>query len=591
MPRRSIRQKLMLPYCALVLFVAVLLGILCYQVLVDSLTEQQRETLSLHSQTAAGQMSRLLDYRKALIRDIAHSDAAGRYAQNYAFYSLSRLFLDHHETFPALSFLNEAGEEEERTVQGRTEERYRDLAEHELFRQAARHPNTTVVSAVRIDANGRPAIDFMFHRRNFFDEFGGVIFGTAMVDSLTEPARSSRVGELGFVAVIGADGQVLSYPDRNRLLQAVRAGDAASTRLLEAALAGRKVFGRAKILGLDGYVATAPVAGTDWTVIATLPIDEFLEDPTALRNKIVTVTMLTILLLLAVAWWLSRYITKPLESLLDATEAVAKGDFSHRAAIDSGDEFHILGDAFNHMIHERRLAEDWLRRAHDEAEAARTSAEEAARAKAEFLANMSHEIRTPMNGVIAMADYLVRTELDFEQRECAEIIKLSGGQLLRVVNDVLDYSKIESGNVALESNCFDIRDLVEQTAELAAEDAMNKGVEMIPVTSSRIRLRGGGRRRPTSTGAGEPGVERGEVHRCRGGVGARRAARAWQRDHLALRSPRYRPRHSGSRPRDDLRVVRAGRFLDHAPIRRHRTGSRDLPPADRAHGRKDRRRQ
>ena len=486
MPKKSIRQKLLLPYCALVLLVALILGFLCYQVVVDSLAEQQHETLSLHSHTAAAHVSRLLQHRKTLLRDIAHSDATERYAENYAFYSLSRLFLDNQTTFPTLSFINESGVEEERTVNGQIEETYRDLAQHPLFSPAAAQPNTTVVSDIVLDANGQPAIDFMYHHRNFFDEFGGIIFGTASLEALTEPAATARVGELGFISVVGADGQVLSYPDKNRLLQTASATDDRSRGLLRAALSGHEVFGRARILGVDGYVASAPIAGTDWTVIATLPVDEFLEAPTALRNKILIVTMLTILLLFAVAWWLSRYITKPLASLLEATQAVTRGDFSRHTAIRSGDEFQILSDAFNHMTQERHLAEERLRRARDEAEAARSAAEQAARVKADFLATMSHEIRTPMNGVIGMADYLVRTELDVEQRECAEMIKLSGAQLLRVVNDVLDYSKMENGKVALEPNSFDLRNFVEQTTELAAEDAVNKGVEIVPVVSPRM---------------------------------------------------------------------------------------------------------
>jgi signal transduction histidine kinase/ActR/RegA family two-component response regulator len=181
---------------------------------------------------------------------------------------------------------------------------------------------------------------------------------------------------------------------------------------------------------------------------------------------------------LFVAQSLSRQVTAPIERLSKAMFQVASsGEYVPLDPHEADDDVFLrLTTSFNDLLMQIDANHKELCETLEDLMAARDAANAANVAKSQFLANMSHEIRTPLNGVLAMAEVMDRGEMSPVQRERLTVVRQSGEQLLSVLNDVLDLSKIEAGKLELTTQDFDLERVVQPALEGFAALAQEKGL-------------------------------------------------------------------------------------------------------------------
>ena len=400
--------------------------------------------------------------------------------------------------------------------------------------------------------------------------------------------RQTRLGTSGYVYAIDAKGAPIAHPNSAAFTTSFlgsSSGDEGAGFVETGSTVGRNFRGE-KVL-------------STWATVEPVGWKVFVEQPESaafapVRGKIWRTALLLAAFLAAgigLSVLLARRLVRPVKQIRTAAARIGAGAYDERIELRRRDELGGLADELNGMAASLQASVQSLEQKVEErtrelqkalAELSRKGRqlEVASKHKSEFLANMSHELRTPLNAIIGFSQVLRERlfgEINEKQEEYLDDILTSGNHLLSLINDILDLSKVEAGQVELEVAPFSLTEALERGVVMVRERATKNGVQVTFERGSGRRHRHG-RRTPHQAGDLQPALERREVHARR--RVRRRRVDAGERRGARLRG-RHRPRHRRRGPGADLRGVPADRGRRPA-ARGDRSRPRTLEAARRA---------
>ena len=307
---------------------------------------------------------------------------------------------------------------------------------------------------------------------------GGAETGVTAVDVnlkfVWEVVSQIRVGQAGHVYVVDQSGQLIAHPDISLVLQKL---DWSALPQVAAALSGRDDPVVPAQSG-EVFAASAPIKPVNWFLVAEVPRKEAFAPLAAELFRAGLLLLAGLALSVAASVALARRMVQPIRALQAGAARIGAGELEQKIDVHTGDELEALASEFNKMAAELKASYATLERKVEERTA---QLEVANRHKSEFLASMSHELRTPLNAIIGFSEVLAEKmfgELNAKQLEYVQDIHSSGLHLLKLINDVLDLSKIEAGKMDLDLSRFDLSLTLEHSVTLVRERAARGGVDL-----------------------------------------------------------------------------------------------------------------
>ena len=340
---------------------------------------------------------------------------------------------------------------------------------------------------------------------------GGVVVADVNLQDVSRVVSETQIGAAGYAYAVDARGDVFAHRDINLVLghrsfaslPQVQAALRPSAGAAKTATIGRDVDGT-KVLS-----AFQTVQPTGWRVFVEEPLREAFGPlkATVWRTAVLLVAFLALAIVTSVL--LARRLVRPIESIQAAAAKIGSGALDDRLEISSRDELGALAEEFNRMAERLQESYSGLERKVQERTRELANAlaaldeksrelEAASRHKSEFLASMSHELRTPLNAISGFAQVLRKQlfgEINAKQDEYLDDILSSGNHLLSLINDVLDLSKVEAGQVELKVASFSLREALERGVVMVRERASKDGVQVALAATPDVGTVSGDERR------------------------------------------------------------------------------------------------
>ena len=360
---RSIRMRIVAYQAFFIVFLALICGIGTYFFMVDSLIETEREKLENIVKNEASELEILIGKKMTLVREACTEEDLQTYIERFEEKVVIERFIALTKEFSSIAYIDARGREELKLVNGERSYELFDISKTGIYQKMNKRPNE-VVASFHTPTND-PAnayVEFGILRKNYFDEFLGIITAKISLYNLSRTVQGFKMGKTGFVLLMDKNKRILSYPRSEHLLEKVKTEDVLSEKFISDAAAMKKGFMRAKIVDTDGYVAYTPLKDLEWTVLAVMPYKEFIKEPNTMRNAVIVFSLLILVLGLLTSLAVANSINKPISELAKAAELLGQGDLSRRVGIESDNEIGILTQSFNRMADELEGSFDVLNR-------------------------------------------------------------------------------------------------------------------------------------------------------------------------------------------------------------------------------------